>query len=79
MPYGRQKPLRHFSVIFLQNTKHINIVDNFGIYDRIETKLNYLMCTDIAGLAKFDFHNFARKLSNKYVVCKNDRYDHLEI
>ncbi len=33
-----------------------------------DTKLNYLMCTDIAGLAKFDFHDFARKLSNKYVI-----------
>ncbi len=33
----------------------------------LETKLNYLMCTDIAGLAKFDFHYFARKLYNKYV------------
>ena len=37
MPYGRQKPLGHFFVIFLQNTKHNNIVDNFGLYDRIES------------------------------------------
>jgi hypothetical protein len=72
MPYGRQKPLGHFFIIFLQNTKHNNIVDNFGIYDRIETKLNHLMCMDIAGLDKFNFHNFARKLSNKYVGATND-------
>ncbi len=34
----------------------------------LETKLFFLMCTDIAFLAKFDFHYFARKLSNKYVI-----------
>lgn len=33
----------------------------------LETKLNYLMCMDIAGLDKFDFHDLSRKLSNKYV------------
>ena len=37
----------------------------------LETKLNFLMCTDIAFLAKFDFHYFARKLSNKYVRLLN--------
>ena len=37
MPYRRQKPLGHFFVIFLQSTKHNNIVDNFDIYDRDET------------------------------------------
>ena len=36
MPYERQKPLGHIFAIFLQNTKHNTIVDNFGIYDRIE-------------------------------------------
>ena len=35
----------------------------------LETKLNYLMCMDIAGLDKFDFHDLSRKLSNKYVSC----------
>ena len=35
----------------------------------LERKLNYFMCTDIAGLAKFNFHYFARKLSNKYVMA----------
>jgi len=33
----------------------------------LKTKLNFLMCTDFAGLAKFDFHELSRKLSNKYV------------
>ena len=33
----------------------------------LETKLNHLMCTNIAGLDKFDFHDFARKPPNKYV------------
>ncbi len=33
----------------------------------LDTKLNYLMCMDIAGLDKFDFHDLSRKLSNKYV------------
>ena len=37
MPYERQKPLGHIFVIFLQNTKHNTIVDNLGIYDRIES------------------------------------------
>jgi len=37
----------------------------FRIFD---TKLNYLMCTDIAGLDKFDFPDLLRKLSNKYVI-----------
>ena len=37
MPYGCQKPLGHFFVLFLQNTKHNNIVDNFVIYDRNES------------------------------------------
>jgi len=36
-PYGRQKPLGHFFVIFIQRTKHNNIVDNFGIFDRSES------------------------------------------
>jgi len=33
----------------------------------LETKLNFLLCTDIAFFAKFVFHDFVRKLSNKYV------------
>ncbi len=37
MPYGRQKPHGDFFVIFLQNTKLNNTVDNFGIYDRMES------------------------------------------
>ena len=37
MPYGRQKPLGYFFVIFRQNVEHNNIVDNFGIYDKINT------------------------------------------
>jgi len=37
MPYGRQKQLGYFYVIFHQNMKHNNIVDNFGIYDRCES------------------------------------------
>ncbi len=36
MPYGRQKPLGYFFLIFLQDVKHNNIVDNFQIYDRNE-------------------------------------------
>ena len=37
MPYGRQKPLGYFFVIFRQNVEHNNIVDNFEIYDKNET------------------------------------------
>ena len=37
IPYGRQKLLWHFFVIFLRSTKHDNIVENYGIYDRIES------------------------------------------
>ncbi len=37
IPSERQKPLSHIFAIFLQNTKHNTIVDNLGIYDRIES------------------------------------------
>ena len=36
IPYERQKQLGHIFSLFLQNTKHNTIVDNFGINDRIE-------------------------------------------
>ena len=36
-PYGVKSRLAIFFVIFLQSTKHNNIVDNFDIYDRDET------------------------------------------
>ena len=36
-PCGRQKQSGNFFVIFLQNTKYNNIVDNFGLYDRGES------------------------------------------
>jgi hypothetical protein len=51
MPYGRQKPLGNFFLIFLQDVKHNNIVDNFGIYDTIKAagdEIKLLMCTVIA-------------------------------
>ena len=38
-------------IIFRQNVKHDNIVDNFGVYDKINTtqgEINFLLCTDIA-------------------------------
>ncbi len=34
---GVKSRLAIFFVIFLQNTKHNNIVDNFDVYDRDET------------------------------------------
>ena len=34
----------------------------------LDTKSNYLMCTDIAGLDKFGFHYLSRKRYNKYVI-----------
>ena len=37
----------------------------------IETKLEFILCMDIAGLDKFDFHYLSRKLSNKYVSWPN--------
>jgi hypothetical protein len=51
MPFGRQKPLCYFFLIFLQDVKHDNIIDNFLIYDRneiAEDEINFLMCTVIA-------------------------------
>jgi len=53
MPYGRQKPLGHFFIIFLQNTKHNNIVDNFGIYDRSESVGDEIKLFNVHGYCIF--------------------------
>jgi len=52
MPYRRQKLHGHFIVIFLQNTKHNNIVDNFGIFDRIESAGDEIKLFNVHGYCK---------------------------
>ena len=71
MPYRRQKPLGLFLKYFfrIQNIIISLIFFKYMIGLKVlDTKLNYLMCMDIAGLDKFDFHDLSRKLSNKYVI-----------
>jgi mannose-6-phosphate isomerase-like protein (cupin superfamily) len=53
MPYGRQKPLCHFFVIFLKNTKNYNIVDNFGIYNRNESAGDEIKLFNVHGYCIF--------------------------
>ena len=68
MPYGRQKPLGHFFVIFLQNTKHNNIVDNFGIYDRCESAGDEIKLFNVHGYCIFSISSIFMTYRENYPI-----------
>jgi len=68
MPYGRQKPLGHFFVIFLQNTKHNNIIDNFGIHDRSESAGDEIKIFNVHGYCIFSLSSIFMTYRENYPI-----------
>ncbi len=68
MPYRRQKLHGHFSAIFLQNPKHYNIVDNFGIYDRTEIIGDEIKLFNVHGFCVFSISSIFMTYRENYII-----------
>jgi hypothetical protein len=68
MPYRRQKLHGHFFIIFLHNTKHNNIVDNFGIYDRIEITGDEIKPFNVHGYCRVSISSIFMNYRENYII-----------
>ena len=68
MPYGRQKPLAQFFVVFLQDTKHNNIIDNFGICDTIKTAGDEIKLFNVHGYCIFSLSSIFMTSRENYPI-----------
>ena len=68
MPYRRQKLQGHFYVIFCQSAKHNNIVDDFGIYDKIKTEYDKIRFFIAHGYCIFSISSIFMNYRENYPI-----------
>jgi len=67
MPYGSQKPLGHFFVIFLKNTKNFNIIDDFSIIG-VESAGDEIKLFNVHGYCNFSLSSIFMTSRENYSI-----------